>query len=118
MWTQREISRPRGRPRRKHVVFRATAPKVYTRIAERKRGPLGQQVYEFRMATRMKRSDLARKMYTSDQNIFYWECGHHEPGRSMWAHFVRIRLPPEVAETRIGPGWRSTDGCYLIGETR
>jgi DNA-binding transcriptional regulator YiaG len=91
METSREISLPRGRPRRTPVVFRAYPAKVFTRIADYERGPLGQQVYEFRMAVGMKRSVLARKMFTSDRLVFYWESGHHEPKKPMWAHFVRIR---------------------------
>ena len=73
------------------MVFRDQPAKVYSRIETRERGPLAQEIFEFRRAVGMKRSDLARRMFTYDQVIFCWECGHHEPSRSMWAHFVRIR---------------------------
>jgi hypothetical protein len=72
-------------------VFRTEEPRVFTSIADRERGPLAKELYDFRMWTGMKRSVLARKMIVSGQVLFNWESGVNEPTPSLWAHFVRIR---------------------------
>lgn len=86
----RELKQPKGHIRINLPIVRKTN-RPYVFVGTRVRRPRGQEIFEFRSAMGLTRTELCRMMRVSLPSLVLWESGKFEPKELAWHSFKRVK---------------------------